>query len=194
MSIGCRGTSIAALLTCCAFPPPILAAPSGSAREESEQLYLSMHKVLSHPRCVNCHPREDSPKQGELSRIHVPPIARGPKNEGPAGLQCDACHQERNNAASGVPGAPHWHLAPRSMAWEGLTPGELCRALLDPKKNGKRKLEATVKHLTSDELVAWGWSPGTDASGKTREAVPMSKDEFVKTVNAWAKLGAACPK
>jgi hypothetical protein len=168
--------------------------PSAEARLESEKLYMRMHEVLGHPRCVNCHPKDDTPRQGSAGRVHVPPIARGPKGEGPAGLQCAACHQEKNDAASGVPGAPHWQLAPRSMAWQGLSAGELCRALVDRSRNGNRSIEATVKHLTSDALVAWGWAPGNDPSGNPREPVPVARDEFAKTVQAWARLGAACPR
>ena len=194
---GCRLSALVLMILCCSLPVPIAGAQAPQAeagRREAEQLYLQMHKVLGHPRCVNCHPRDDTPRQGEGARIHVPPIARGPKGDGPAGLQCNSCHQDKNDAASGVPGAPHWHLAPRSMAWQGLSAGELCRALLDRKKNGNRSVEATVKHLTEDALVAWGWNPGTDAAGRARDPVPMSREEFNKTVQAWARLGAACPK
>lgn len=182
------------LILCCALLAPAAAAPAADTKREGELLYLQMHKVLSHPRCVNCHPKDDTPKQGEAARVHVPPMTRGPQSHGPAGLQCGACHQEQNNAASGVPGAPHWHLAPRSMAWQGLSAGELCRALTDRKRNGNRSIEATVKHLSEDSLVAWAWNPGTDASGKAREPVPVPREEFIKTVQAWAKLGAVCPK
>jgi cytochrome c553 len=189
-----RASWISSLIFCCTFLSSAVSAQGMDARRESEQLYLQMHKVLSHPRCVNCHPKDDTPKQGEAARVHVPPMTRGPQSHGPAGLQCGACHQEQNNAASGVPGAPLWHLAPRSMAWRGLSAGELCRALIDRKKNGNRSIEATVKHLSEDALVAWAWHPGTDASGKAREPVPVPREEFIKTVQAWAKLGAVCPK
>jgi mono/diheme cytochrome c family protein len=177
---------VVAAILCCAFP-------AIASAQEGEQLFLEMYKVLAHPRCVNCHPVGDSPKQG-LSRVHTPPVARGPKGEGVAGLQCSACHQASNNAASGVPGAPRWHLAPRSMAWESLSAPQLCRALLDRKKNGNQDRAAVVKHLTEDELVAWGWNPGKDASGNEREPVPISRERFSEIVHAWSKAGAPCPK
>jgi hypothetical protein len=160
---------------------------------ESERLYLQIHSVLIHPRCLNCHPKGDSPKQGLDAHMHVPPVARGARDKGVPGLQCMACHQTRNYAASGVPGAPNWHLAPRSMAWENKTPGEICRALLDKSRNGNKDLQAIVDHLTRDELVAWGWAPGTDADGRAREPAPIPKPEFNRIVHAWAKLGAKCP-
>lgn len=188
------------MLGCSCLQLPAVAAQRADApssmeakRQESAQLYLRMHQVLSHPRCLNCHPKGDSPRQGAFERVHMPAISRGAQGRGPAALQCSACHQERNNSASGVPGAPNWHLAPLSMGWEGLSPGALCRALLDRKKNGNRSVEATVKHLTTDELVAWAWKPGTGPDGRPREPVPVPREEFVKLVHAWASLGAACP-
>ncbi len=169
-----------------------ISAKSNSTAE-SLRLYKELHAVLGHPRCVNCHPKDDSPKQGMDGHVHSPPITRGPQNNGPLGLQCAACHGAANYDVARVPGAPNWHLAPPSMAWEGKSAGELCRSMTDRSKNGNRDLAATVKHLTEDKLVAWGWEPGINVYGKPREAVPMSKEQFNRTVMAWAKSGAACP-
>ena len=160
---------------------------------ESVRVYLQLHAVLSHPRCVNCHPRDDTPKQGLDQHVHSPPITRGPQDRGPLGQPCSACHNDANFDLGRVPGAPNWHLAPASMAWEGKSPGDLCRAMTDRKKNGNRDLQATVAHLTEDKLVAWGWEPGIDANGKAREPVPMPKADFNRMVTAWAKAGGACP-
>jgi hypothetical protein len=160
---------------------------------ESIRLYMQMHQVLSHPRCVNCHPRDDSPKQGLDQHVHSPPITRGPQDHGPLGLSCSACHNDANYDSARVPGAPGWHLAPASMAWEGKSAGELCRSLTDRSKNGNRDLQATVRHLTDDKLVAWGWEPGIGLSGKPREPVPVPKAQFNGLVIAWAKTGGACP-
>jgi len=168
-------------------------AMTAETKLEGARLYLQIHQVLTPPRCLNCHPKGDSPKQGNDRHIHSPPITRGPHDDGPLGVQCAACHQQANYAASGVPGASNWHLAPISMAWEDKTPGELCRTLLDPRTNGKRDRKATVRHLTQDKLVAWGWEPGTDSDRRQREPVPIAKAEFNRIVNAWAKAGAACP-
>lgn len=165
-----------------------------AARSEGEALFMEIHRVLTHPRCLNCHPKGDSPKQGIVRQIHVPPITRGPRDHGPPGLQCAACHQTKNYAASGVPGAPGWHLAPLSQAWEGKTPGEICRSIQNRRTNGNKSLAEIVKHLTEDELVAWGWAPGKDNSGNEREPVPIAKPEFNRIVHAWAKMGAVCPQ
>lgn len=169
-------------------------AQPAAEKRDGAALFMDMHRVLTHPRCLNCHPRGDSPKQGNERRVHMPPMTRGPRDHGPAGLQCSACHQTKNYPASGTPGAPGWHLAPRSQAWEGATPGEICRSILNRRTNGNKSLDEIVKHLTEDELVAWGWAPGKDISGKDREPVPIPKAEFNRIVHAWAKTGAVCPK
>lgn len=171
---------------------PGTATPT-STSAESIALYMQMHAVLSHPRCVNCHPRDDIPKQGLDQHAHNPPMTRGPNDHGPLGLSCAACHTDANYDPGRVPGAPNWHLAPAAMAWEGKSAGELCRAITDRSKNGNRDLQATVKHLTEDKLVAWGWEPGIDVYGKPREPVPVPKAEFNRIVRAWAKAGGACP-
>jgi hypothetical protein len=80
------------------------------------------------------------------------------------------------------------------MAWEDKTAGEICRQMLDKRRNGNKTLAQIVEHLTEDKLVAWGWDPGTDVTGKAREAVPIPKPEFNRIVHAWAKSGAACPQ
>lgn len=160
---------------------------------ESVRLFMQMHTVLGHPRCVNCHPRDDTPKQGIDQHVHSPPITRGANGFGPPGLSCAACHTDANFDPGRVPGAPGWHLAPASMAWEGKSAGDLCRAMTDRSKNGNRDLQATVRHLTDDKLVAWGWAPGIDVYGNPRQPVPLPKAEFNRVVVAWAKSGGVCP-
>jgi hypothetical protein len=182
--------ALAALSIACAAS----AADTTATKREGEQLYLQMHQVLSHPRCMNCHPRGDTPSQGDAATPHVPTVARGATGNGAKGLACAACHQATNYAASGVPGAANWHLAPLSMGWQGMTPAQLCRALVDKKRNGNRDTAALVEHLTEDKLVAWGWEPGTDASGRARAPVPIPKAEFSRIVRAWAQAGAPCPQ
>jgi hypothetical protein len=181
--------AMSSILSGCALngatPPP---------RGDDGAAFMRIHPVLSHSRCVNCHPKGDSPRQGDIARLHLPPITRGPDDHGPAGLHCDACHQASNFEPSGVPGAPNWHLAPASMAWEGLTPGELCRLILDRRRNGNKNLNQLVTHLTEDDLVAWGWDPGRDISGAARQPVPIPREEFKRLVHEWASAGASCPQ
>jgi hypothetical protein len=147
--------------------------------------FAEIAKVLQHPRCLNCHVLGDTPKQGDDRHDHMPPVKRGPDGRG-SGLTCNTCHQPLNGPVA--PGAPDWHLAPLNMAWEGLSVGDLCRAVIDPVKNGGRDLDALAVHMTTDPLVQWGWNPGG-----TRKPVPISKEDFAQLVNAWVDRGGACP-
>lgn len=156
--------------------------------ERSRALFLEASKVLTHPRCVNCHPAGDRPLKHDGEVFHYPPVERGADGHGVVGMRCQTCHHSSNFEPAGVPGAPHWHLAPLSMAWEGLTPGEICRQVKDPQRNGGKDLAAIVKHMTDDPLVLWGWQPGSD-----REPAPGSAAAFAQLIAAWAETGAECP-
>ena len=75
------------------------------------------------------------------------------------------------------------------MIWEGLTDGQICASIKDPKQNHSRNLQQLVEHLTEDKLVAWGWNPG-----EGRTTVPMLHAEFSAKVKSWQAAGAPCPK
>lgn len=156
--------------------------------ERSRALYAEMSKVIFHPRCLNCHPPDDSPRQRADMRLHDPPVARGPDDHGVPGLECTSCHQDHNLELARVPGAPHWALAPIEMAWIGRTPGDVCEQIKDPARNGGKTLAELSHHLGKDELVGWGWHPGAD-----REPVPGTQETFGALVDAWIATGAACP-
>lgn len=156
--------------------------------------FTTMMKVLTHKRCVNCHPSGDRPRQGEDSHIHYFDVQRGADDHGVAALRCESCHGEENNIYSGVPGAPEWGLAPLKMAWEGLSRVEIAKSMMNPKNNNGRTLEETVKHLTEHKLVLWAWEPGIDVSGKQRELPPIGKEEYIKAVKEWAANGAIIPE
>jgi hypothetical protein len=146
--------------------------------------------VLTSPRCLNCHPRDDWPTQGEtLKRHRVAAPQRGPHNHGVPAMRCSTCHQERNQEIAGIPGASHWHLAPASMGWVGLSTGALCRSIKDPAKNGNRTVAQVAAHMTEDALVRWAWTPG----GK-RQPPPVPFDEFAAALDAWMNAGAPCPQ
>jgi cytochrome c553 len=165
-----------------------------ATRTDPEAAFDKMMAVLTHKRCLNCHPADDYPRQGEDSHIHNFGVQRGPDNHGVAALQCKSCHQHENNNLSGVPGAPEWSLAPKKMAWRGLSRVEIAQSMLNPENNGGRSLEETVKHLTEHELVLWAWEPGVDANGTPREKPPVSKEDYIKAVKEWAAAGAPIPE
>src|SRR5438132_1259442 len=75
-------------------PPPPIATPSAlvlrppsafvgiaGTEERSRALFVEATKVMFHPRCVNCHPNDDSPHQGDLAALHDPPVVRGPEDK-----------------------------------------------------------------------------------------------------------------
>jgi len=166
------------------------------AIDESDQdfiAYKTMMKVVTHVRCMNCHPAGDRPLQGEDSHIHYFGVQRGEDGHGVAALKCGTCHQDENNLNSGVPGAPHWHLAPRSMAWEGLSDPEIARRIVDQKFNGGKTLQEIEKHMTEDDLVLWAFNPGVNNEGIPREKPPVSEQEFIEAVKLWIASGAKIP-
>src|SRR5262245_26242212 len=110
----------------------------------SAALFTELGKVLTHPRCINCHPAGDHPRQGEQGRLHQPPVARGADGHGLPAMRCPICHQQANFDPGRVPGHPEWHLAPREMAWEGKTLAEICTQIKDPARNGNRSLQDLV--------------------------------------------------
>ncbi len=191
-------TVVAAMLATCV--PIFAGADTGaaqlsitpSAQSQSAELFKRMFVVFEHPRCMNCHTGEAFPRQADDNHRHTMNVLRGPTDRGAAGLHCNTCHQSANQAASGVPGAADWQLAPVWMAWSGLSAGELCRALRDPAK-GAMKPRQMLPHFATS-LIRWGWAPGTDARGSARTTPPMSYDDFVGLTKRWIASGAVCPE
>lgn len=150
-------------------------------------------KVFFSPRCANCHPSGDNPLQGNEGRVHDNGITRGPKGRGTEELACAMCHQETNTDGDGMPpGAPDWRMPPpeAKMVFPGLTVGQLCRNLKDPKLNDGHKTAAeSIHHIATDPRVRWAWTPGNK-----RTPPPMGFEEFVKKMNEWVDNGAACPE
>lgn len=167
-------------------------AAIGDRSTRSVAIFREMGRVLTHPRCVNCHPRGDVPMQTAAMIPHDPPVVRGADGHGALGLECATCHSDRNVAFAGgsgsVPGAPNWHLAPREMAWQGRTLGEICRQLKDPARNGGKTLAQLIEHNSHDALVGWGWQPGAG-----RAPAPGTQAGFGALTKAWVESGAACP-
>jgi hypothetical protein len=160
----------------------------GDVEKRSAAIFTELGKVLTNPRCVNCHPASDRPHQGDESRLHQPPVTRGPDGLGSPTMRCSICHQAANFDPGRVPGHPEWHLAPREMAWEGKTLAEICAQIKDPVRNGGRKLEDLIHHIGEDTLVGWAWNPGYG-----RTPAPGTQAEAGALVEAWVKSGAACP-
>ena len=176
-----------------------LTPPSGfdditAERRRSIALFEEMGKVLTHPRCLNCHPREGGPRQGDEMAAHQPPVVRGAGGLGAPGMRCSTCHGDANVAyataeGGSIPGHQPWLLAPASMGWIGASLGEICEQLKDPERNGDRSLEEIHEHNAEDGLVGWGWHPG---DGRT--PAPGSQEVFGQLTRAWIDTGAHCPQ
>ena len=161
--------------------------------ERSRSIFNEIGKLLTSPRCMNCHPAGEHPLQGNDHHAHMPPVWRG--ENGHFATECSGCHTEHNmtlhEAASyqSIPGHPRWGLAPLSMAWEGKSIGEICRQLKDIERNGGRNVAMLQDHVAHDDLVGWAWNPGAG-----REPAPGSQEDAGKLMQAWVDSGAECPQ
>jgi hypothetical protein len=176
-----------------AEPSAALATPEsfdgiGDTAARSAALFTEAAKVLTSPRCLNCHPAGDRPLQGETHRLHQPPVERGSDGFGAVTMRCATCHQSANFDPAGMPGHPHWHLAPREMAWQDKKLAEICAQIKDPARNGGRSLEQILTHIATDTLVGWAWAPGFG-----RQPAPGTQQELGALIEAWMKTGAVCP-
>jgi hypothetical protein len=160
----------------------------GDTAARSAAIFTELGKVLTHLRCLNCHPAGDRPRQGDMARFHQPPVERGADGFGLPAMRCPICHLQANFNPAGVPGNPIWHLAPREMAWEGKTLGEICAQIKDPARNGNRSLDALIEHIGEDHLVGWAWAPGYG-----RQPAPGTQKQAGALVEAWVRTGAECP-
>ena len=147
--------------------------------------------MLLHPRCVNCHP------DGRLGRgraigswCTIPPAVRGPDDDGVARMECASCHQDQNLELARVPGAPNWHLAPRSR-WpgSGRTPRQICEQIKDPARNGGKTLDADL----ASTAPTTSWWAGAGRRATERKPAPGTQEEFGDLIRAWVDTGAACP-
>jgi hypothetical protein len=158
----------------------------------SRQAFLQVYKVLTSPRCQNCHPAGDAPLQGDDGHPHLQNVVRGEAGHGVYGMRCDTCHQAANLPGEHMPpGNPKWSLPPpeHKMVFVGRSPAELCRQLKDPQENGNRNLQQIYDHISADELVGWGWNPGDG-----RSQPPLSRADTSAQLKIWIDGGAACPE
>lgn len=170
--------------------PEAITGADDAAR--SVALFEEMGKVITHPRCLNCHPVTGGSTQGDDMHPHMPPMVRGPADFGPDGLNCTTCHGPANVSfaveAGSIPGHEPWQLAPESMGWAGVSLADICTQIKDPERNGGRDLEALHEHMAEDGLVGWAWDPG-----EGRTPAPGSQEVFGQLTRAWIDTGAACP-
>src|ERR1044072_1913616 len=124
--------------------------------------FMKVYTVLMSPRCMNCHPAGDVPLQGDDSHIHTMLPQRGKDGKGVYAMKCGNCHQPTNlEGLNKPPGHPNWHLPPANMkmVFEGRTPNQLAKQLINPKTNGNKTLQQLIEHA-DDGLVKAGWNMG----------------------------------
>jgi cytochrome c5 len=167
------------------------ARPVAQDADASRAAFLQVYRVLTSPRCQNCHPAGDAPLQGDDSHVHLQNVKRGNDGHGVYGMRCDTCHQAKNLPGEHMPpGNPKWSLPSpqQKMVFVGRSSGDLCRQLKDPKQNGGRTLAMLLDHIANDDLVGWAWNPG---DGRTLP--PLSRVETAAQTKVWIEGGAACP-
>lgn len=161
--------------------------------KRSVALFEEMFVVIESPRCLNCHPVNNIPLQGDMMQPHQPPVVRGVGDFGATGMRCSTCHGSENvsftTGKGSIPGHEPWQLAPIEMGWVGLTAAQVCEQLKDPERNGDRTLAELHEHNAEDGLVGWGWEPG-----EGRTPAPGSQEIFGQLTQAWIETGAACPQ
>lgn len=156
-----------------------------SPEQRSIAIFEEIGKVLAHPRCSNCHPSDDRPRQRQ-SLAHHPLVVRGEDGLGAPGMHCSNCHGAATFEM--MPGAVGWHLAPKDMAWVGKSTGEICEQIKDPTRNGGKTLSQIADHVAHDALVSYGWSPPAHL-----EPAPGNQALFAQLVEGWIAAGAHCP-
>ena len=167
-------------------PAPIVTKDSTASVKAFKQVYT----VLMSARCMNCHPSGDIPLQGEDSHLHTMQPRRGVDGKGVYAMKCSNCHQPANTPGLHTPpGNPNWHLPPADMkmVFQGRTPRQLAKQLVDPNQNGHKDMKKLIEHA-DDGLVKAGWNPG-----EGRKMPPMSHAAFKKAWITWLTTGAYAP-
>ncbi len=158
---------------------------------ESVKAFMQVYGVLMSARCMNCHPSGDVPLQGDDSHLHTMLPKRGKDGKGLYAMKCTNCHQPENTQGIHTPpGNPDWHMPPADMkmVFQGRTPNQLAKQLMDPKQNGNKDMKKLIEHA-DDDLVLAGWDPG-----EGRTLPPMSHADFKKAWITWLTKGAYAPR
>ncbi|MFB0495292.1 mono/diheme cytochrome c family protein [Mucilaginibacter sp. OAE612] len=152
--------------------------------------FKQVYTVLMSARCMNCHPSGNIPLQGDDNHLHTMFPKRGVDGKGVYAMKCANCHQPTNTSGLHTPpGNPNWHLPPADMkmVFQGRTPRQLAKQIIDPKQNGHKDMQKLIAHA-DDGLVLWAWKPG-----EGRKLPPMSHAAFKKAWLTWLKTGAYAP-
>ncbi len=160
----------------------------------------SIHTVLTHPRCLNCHVGADNvPLWGTLDapgRIHGMAVNAGDSRIGAEALSCGTCHQTSTRPNILPHAAPQtgmdWRLAPVEFQWTGKTSAEICAQLSDPARNGGRDEAGLIEHILHDAeligFITWSFDPGAG-----RVPAPGGLQAHLEDMADWTAAGMPCP-
>jgi len=168
--------------------------------EQALDSWSRIYKVVSHPRCSNCHvgadnkPMWSGPSYGK-ARPHGMNVNAGESRIGVETILCSTCHTTKSEDWEKANLVPHsaprvamdWRLAPVEAEWFGKSSTEICNQLRDPKLNGDRSFMDIAEHLNHDLILHWAWSPGGG-----REPAPYSLQEHVDDILIWGVGGQPC--
>ena len=152
-------------------PPPSFSTIADEG-QRSQAYFTEFGKVLTHPRCLNCHPAGDRPHQGEHGRLHQPPVERGLDGFGYVSRRCPICHQQANFDPGRMPGHPEWHLAPFEMGWQDKSLHDICVQIKDPARLAADR--SAISFITSAR-TRWSAGPGRPVSAGSRRRGPRSR-------------------
>jgi hypothetical protein len=170
------------------------------APEDGLAAWNSIHTVLTHPRCLNCHVGSDNvPLWGTTEapeRIHGMEINAGVSRIGAETMSCNACHQTSTRPNRVPHAAPHtgmdWQLAPVEFQWTDRTSAEICAQMRDPDRNGGRDASGLIEHILHDaELIGfirWSFDPGAG-----RDPALGSLQAHLEDMAMWTAAGMPCP-
>ncbi len=166
--------------------PPLNNYPVSLTAAEGLAAFGDIFSVVTHPRCLNCHPDGDRPLQTDESIPHAFNITRMSPFKG---VHCTTCHVP-SPVGKGTPPIPPadpiWSLAPKQMVFQHRTPREICEQLKDPERNGGRGSIDSTDHISHDHLLQTSWHSG-------RQPPPISHAELVKRFETWGRAGSPCP-
>jgi hypothetical protein len=170
------------------------------APEDGLAAWDSIHTVLTHPRCLNCHVgAENVPLWGTPDapdRVHGMAINAGDSRIGAETMSCNACHQTSTRPNTVPHAAPHtgmdWQLAPVEFQWTNRSSAEICAQMRDPDRNGGRDAAGLLEHILHDAeligFITWSFDPGVG-----RDPAPGSLQAHLEDMAIWTAAGMPCP-
>ncbi|MGL4631226.1 MAG: hypothetical protein ACRCVT_08475, partial [Leadbetterella sp.] len=81
--------TLVAILSLSSFNPN---DPEPTPAEKSKEAFKKVLTVIKHPRCINCHPSDNRPHQGDDIHPHLLGVKRGAADKGMPVMTCKMCH------------------------------------------------------------------------------------------------------